>query len=575
MGRPRARLAIREYSCPRFLFTIVVLSLGFLPLILHQQLSPPPTDYGSTFEHKLAASASGVSQSIPETKKNTFGKDKEVNRLAGLNCDRWGGPSNDAAKEMVYWEDIPSDSEFLSPFHKENGKTQYFTFEPDHAGFNNVRMSMETILSSALAMGRTLVLPPAQELHMLSSSDDEQKNEFSFNDFFPMESISSEHKGFSIIPMEEYLNLFLEGKLKHPHTGESIFPPGNRTNWDGCNRKELKVLHTWLRESSKRLAVNHDDCLLSFPRSSDPKAMEELEHIQDEIKAEGFPKPEEFVGKPTPVDAPPKDRLRENLASRKKLCLYDRELQESTLVHFPLIRGDGDKSRMLIHFYAFLFFADWKMDLWMKRFVRDHVRYVDELQCTAARIVDAIRKRVLSRSGGESKDFDTIHVRRGDFQDQYETTEATVEDIYKMMTQRIPDNTTVYIATDEEDENFFRLLRDHYDIVFLEDFKDELGEINSNFYGMIDQLVASRGRVFFGCWFSTFTGYINRLRGYHTDNKKSPGYDMGIIPSYYYVPKGNFLSMQKFYPVKRSVWAREFPTSWRLIDKGLSDFSVQ
>jgi hypothetical protein len=29
---------------------------------------------------------------------------------------------------------------------------------------------------------------------------------------------------------------------------------------------------------------------------------------------------------------------------------------------------------------------------------------------------------------------------------------------------------------------------------------------------MIDQLVASKGRIFFGCFFSTFTGYINRIR---------------------------------------------------------------
>jgi hypothetical protein len=30
-------------------------------------------------------------------------------RLAGLSCERYGGPSDEIAKEMVYWEDIPSD----------------------------------------------------------------------------------------------------------------------------------------------------------------------------------------------------------------------------------------------------------------------------------------------------------------------------------------------------------------------------------------------------------------------------------------------------------------------------------
>jgi hypothetical protein len=91
----------------------------------------------------------------------------------------------------------------------------------------------------------------------------------------------------------------------------------------------------------------------------------------------------------------------------------------------------------------------------------------------------------------------------------------------------------------------------------------------ANYYGMIDQLVASRGRIFYGCWFSTFTGYINRLRGYHADDHKTPGYEEGIVPSYYYALEDRFDHMQRFYPVKKSFYAREFPTSWRLIDTSI------
>ncbi len=32
--------------------------------------------------------------------------------------------------------------------------------------------------------------------------------------------------------------------------------------------------------------------------------------------------------------------------------------------------------------------------------------------------------------------------------------------------------------------------------------------------GMIDQVVCTRGEVFVGTWFSTFSGYITRMRGY-------------------------------------------------------------
>lgn len=53
-------------------------------------------------------------------------------RLAGLQCDRHGGPDLESAREMVYWEDIPSDSHYRSPFYSAN---QYLTFEPDAGAY--------------------------------------------------------------------------------------------------------------------------------------------------------------------------------------------------------------------------------------------------------------------------------------------------------------------------------------------------------------------------------------------------------------------------------------------------------
>jgi hypothetical protein len=125
-------------------------------------------------------------------------EEQSKHHLAGLSCDRFGGPAD--ASEMVFWEDIPSDNTFLSPFQKP-GKKQYLTFEADHGtlflksaylylffspactfflipqsqsihqhtgGWNNIRMSMETVMTLAVAMGRTLVLPPAQKMYLLS-----------------------------------------------------------------------------------------------------------------------------------------------------------------------------------------------------------------------------------------------------------------------------------------------------------------------------------------------------------------------------------------------------------------------
>ena len=49
---------------------------------------------------------------------------------------------------MIYWSDIPTDSKYKSPFF---GSEKYITFEPDDGGWNNIRMSMETILVLAYA----------------------------------------------------------------------------------------------------------------------------------------------------------------------------------------------------------------------------------------------------------------------------------------------------------------------------------------------------------------------------------------------------------------------------------------
>ena len=96
--------------------------------------------------------------------KKVLGKEFTDHKLAGLSCEKFGGPLDEKlVKEMVYWEDIPSDSDYESPFKvKKKGQVKYMTFEPDGGGWNNIRMAMETVVVMAHATGRTLVMPPEQ-----------------------------------------------------------------------------------------------------------------------------------------------------------------------------------------------------------------------------------------------------------------------------------------------------------------------------------------------------------------------------------------------------------------------------
>jgi hypothetical protein len=509
----------------------------------------------------------------PHVKKQKLAAnhDSLVHPVAGLDCSEHGGPmERENAKEMVYWRDIPSDNSWTSPFKKiSTGERQYLTFEPDGGGWNNIRMSMETVLTMALAMGRVLVLPPSQKMYLLGGTT------FNFADFFPLQELAEEHAGLEIISMEQFL-METMGKIVDTKTQTISFPPDKKTAWDGDTSGIKTQLAPWIRSIAVMPNWDPSLCIAAFPKSTDPQDAILLQQAFDDILEEDggkFTKNsayKEFINNPTPVDASTKDRLRELIAERKKLCVYDADLQEAQLIHFHgKAKGQESGGRLLVHFYAFLFFQDWKTDLWIKRFVRDHVRYIDNIQCAAARIVHKLR----TKYGGH---FDSFHIRRGDF--QYKTTRVDAPVIVERARDVIEEGRVVYIGTDERDKKFFKPFVEDagWNILFLDDFLDEVGEtIDPHYYGMIDQLVVSRGDRVFGCWFSTFSGYIMRLRGYHSQleimadrgGPNADAFSKGMLPnSYYYALEEHKTKLHDYWPVKKVFYAREFPTSWRQLD---------
>ena len=110
-------------------------------------------------------------------------------------------------------------------------------------------------------------------------------------------------------------------------------------------------------------------------------------------------------------------------------------------------------------------------------------------------------------------------------------------------------------------------------MVFLDDFLDVIPKVNTNYYGMIDQLVAYKSRVFFGTWWSTLSGYVNRMKGYYITKKKLKGYEDGSMYSYYFVPEERVKEMRQYIPIRFPIYCREFPISWRDIDKGIKEIA--
>ncbi len=199
----------------------------------------------------------------------------------------------------------------------------------------------------------------------------------------------------------------MTGNMRNKTSGEISFPPNNRTNWDG---QDIKPYKEWIRQVTLTPLWSPGACLAAFPASGDPKDAKDLHEMLDEINKEGKINIETYKDHPTPVNASTKERMREALANRRDLCIYDHEMQAAPVIHFMCYHKMH--VRLLTHFYSFVFFEDWKQQLWTNRFVRDHLRYLDELQCAAARVVDKLHS--LAKENGQANgEFDTFHVRRG------------------------------------------------------------------------------------------------------------------------------------------------------------------
>jgi hypothetical protein len=86
-------------------------------------------------------------------------------------------------------------------------------------------------------------------------------------------------------------------------------------------------------------------------------------------------------------------------------------------------------------------------------------------------------------------------------------------------------------------------------IRFLRDYQKAgyIAHANPNTFGMIESIVCSRAKAFAGTYFSTFTGYIHRLRGYH-----------GLGEATYYHHK-----QYVFYPQKKRSIGHGFSREWR------------
>lgn len=500
--------------------------------------------------------------------------------IAGLQCALYGGPNSElATRDIIYWQDIKSDNNYMSPFFYKNkgmadddeisfkvardSYSKYITFEPDPGGFNNNRLAFEKYLALSAAMGRILVIPPRQHIPLLNKGTEKEQN-LSMEDFFHLDSMNNENVGVNIITMEEFLHREASsGHFTRYASDDKIYPPYNQTNWDFSQGSPIDELWNYLRTVGYRAEEWNNDCVGAFPSdaSGNNILMDMMNIILEERDGRSFPDPLDFQGRPVPPQSPPMERLREILAGRKRLCLYTDEMRSATLVHFP----SGKQAKLFMQFYSFIFFEDYRQATWTYRLVRDHLRYKDVIMCAAVRIIKEIEKKSLSASNPLGN-YHSIHLRRteGSFQEQYIETDISTEDLVLSLIS-IAANSTLFISTDESpDHSIFQALRKKYDVIFLDDYQHLLEGINPNFHGMIEQMIAARADTFFGTYYSTYSGFICRLRGYYAVRDRKYGYNEGKLTNTFYINDQHMREYGIAKAVQKPFFAREFPVAWLL-----------
>jgi len=126
---------------------------------------------GSTIAH-LAASASDLRAARKASDASPF-----VAAAADDDDDDGGGGAAGGSEcpSMVYWRPKgKADARFRSPYNTQRAdasgmpaRARYATYEPDYGGFNNIRMTLETLVVFARVTGRAIVLPPKAPIYLL------------------------------------------------------------------------------------------------------------------------------------------------------------------------------------------------------------------------------------------------------------------------------------------------------------------------------------------------------------------------------------------------------------------------
>ena len=328
----------------------------------------------------------------------------------------------DITNLVSYWNDPRStaDREFQSPFstvilneqHPSNKEQQqqqqpqrYLSFEPDRGGWNNIRMEFEIMFVLAAATGRTLVMPPDNPIYLLNK---EQQNGGKSDNMRSLQSFFHTFNDVvSTISMYDFYTLEVVNKQTYPLPNDI----GNQSivtnavqncEWYKYSNKSCFILNDYLTNISNYSPNWHGehDCLIMDESNWSFRDMNSTE--DDDMDDESTTATTTIQQKQNK-----KQRIQRFCGTRSPVY-YNSQIHTAPLIH---IRSHTKDARLLVHYYAFIYFTNPSIDNYYKRLVRDRVRYSNDIFCAAGKIV----KSLITESGYNDKaGYYSMHIRRGE-----------------------------------------------------------------------------------------------------------------------------------------------------------------
>ena len=436
-----------------------------------------------------------------------------------------------------------------SSSEKKKKKKKYLSFEVDFGGFNNIRLEFEIIVLLARVTGRTLVMPQPQAFYLLAGG------RHSLFDFFDEASLK---EVVDVVSMDEFVAA--EGAaMAIPAAARSgMLAPCSDNNWNCPNRG--------MRSFAKNPVWNGLSNKLEWPSAAAAKAALAKLGPRAEARSRAF----------------------------SALAYGGTPLEGERVIHLQM---QHPRYRLFGHFLPFFAFgaqhAAWRASL----VIRNHVHFHERLLRVGAALV--------AGGGLLAAPFTALHIRRNDF--QYKEAFAPAAALLANVRALLPKpnaagqgpKPVLYISTDEHNAAYFKAFTDEYRVLFLADVvrATEAGgsvgmpagvtpsAIPAHWVGMVEQLICTQADAFVGTRFSTFSAYIQRMRGYmsHGVAPPTPGKSPRaphISDALVYVqgtamggnrPYSKLLfdadevgeTKQHWWESNAPVWGRAFAESWR------------